>query len=359
MKISLTTPYLLKIKPFSPSDSYDFPFVYTSGQQAVRNNLVIETLEGVEVYNQTIESFSLRHPVPTGSLPTGNLRAKIRVGSVNNEWSQFSEWVIFWVLDEPTVTITNIDYANQNRVYNQTVTFSADYSHPNNELLQSYRYVLYDSNKNLIHAYPEQFSDGATPLTQEVTGLQNGELYYIELKTISVNQQEHTTGLILVRPFYVSPRLNSAIRVDNVSDEGAIRISANMIQIIGKLYDSKGNEIARESVEYIDNEKLDLTRTDYGKLVFQEGFGIDGQDFVLKLWCQNIPDDKVFLTLYSNYGRIDLMKYNDRIHAFKYIPNLNKPSHFVSNEFLLNEGQRFMIYMKSQYSRIDLNVTPV
>src|SRR5699024_6002906 len=102
----------------------------------------------------------------------------------------------------------------------------------------------------------------------------------------TVNLQEATTGLILVRPFYIAPVLTSAIGVENIKSEGAIKVTANIIQIIGRLYDQNGIEIAKDDIEYVDDEKLDMNREDYAKLVYDEGFDIDGDDFVLKLWCQ-------------------------------------------------------------------------
>src|SRR5699024_4705272 len=118
-------------------------------------------------------------------------KARIKAGGANGEWSEWSDWVFFWVLEDPIVNITNIDYLNQNRVYSQTVNFIASYNHPDDEQLQSYRFTLYDSNKNILNVYEEKYYTDEVLLEQEVTGLSNGELYYIELKVFTVNQQEY------------------------------------------------------------------------------------------------------------------------------------------------------------------------
>lgn len=358
----MTTPSLIKpIKPFTPSESYDFPFTYVSGSQATQNNLIIEEVaSSMEVYNSSVASFSLKHPLPVNTLTSGSpYRAKIRVGDANNNFSDFSEWVFFWVLEKPELNINNIDYGNQNRVYSQTVTFTADYTHPNNESLQSFRYNLYDSNKNLLKSFNEKYQDGSLPLEEEVTGLVNGELYYIELKIITVNLQELSTGLILVRPFYTAPVLTSAIGVENIKSEGAIKVTANIIQVIGKLYDQNGIEIAKEDIEYVDNEKLDMNRVDYARLVFDEGFDTDSDEFVLKLWCQNLPDTEVFMKLFSSYGWLDFRYFNDMIHIYKHQYNVNYPSYYTSNEFSLSVGQGMLIYVKGVYNSFDIKVTPI
>ncbi|WP_342532805.1 hypothetical protein MHB40_15105 [Lysinibacillus sp. FSL K6-0057] len=351
-------PILNNLKPFSSSTTKDFTFTYSGGDQSVKNNLVIYRLsDNVKVYDETIDTFALKHTLPPDTLVSGlPYKCQIRVGNINNQFSPFSDFIFFWVLETPDIVITNIDYANQNRVYNQTVNFTANYSSVDNEILQSYKYFLYDSNKNLITSYNEVFSDGTSPLTQEIAGLLNEVDYYIEVQTISQNQQEFSTGLIKFTPFYVVPKLTSVISVENLSSEGAIKVNANIIQIIAKLYDDNGNEIAREDVQYVDDDKLDLNRLDYERMEIREGFKIENDDFVLKLWCENVPDDKVFLTLNSDYGRIDLMKYDDKIHAFKYTYGIKYPAHFVSNELEILPDQQFMIYMKSQYQLIDLKI---
>lgn len=357
----LATPSIsFPIKPFSPSKPYDFIIIYRSGDQAVRNNLVIQRLsDNLTVYDITLESFTLKHTLPANKLQSGvPYKARIRVGSVSGQWSQFSEWVIFWVFDSPTLAIGNIDYANQNRVYGQTVEFTASYTHLNGEMLSSYRFNLYNSNQQLIQSYDERFSNGDSPLTQEVAGLQNGELYYIELKTISVNQQEASTGLILVRPFYITPKITSAITVENKAEEGAVKVTANIIQIVGRLYDANGNEINKDLIEYVDNEKLDMNRIDYVKLVYDKGFDTTTEDFVMKLWCENLPDDfsNVFLTVLSEYGRLDFKLYDNKIHILKHINGVTYPAHYASNDYDFLPNEQFMIYVKSVGGSIDVEV---
>ena len=352
----LTRPILKSVIPFSHTNEQRFEFNFSGQSQAVRNNLVIQKVsDNTEVYNQNQETFSLRHILPPSTLQNGiEYRARVRVGNINNQWSDFSDWIVFWVLAEPTIEITTIDYNNQNRVYNQTVMFESTYTHENNELLQSYRYLLYDSNQNLIQSFREQFADGSQPLTQEITSLENGVLYYLEVKTISANGQLGTSGKVNFRPFYIAPRLFVTLTSENLSEQGAIKISANLIQIIGKLYDQNGDEINPLDIEYVDDDWIDLTRPNYDKLIFNEGFNILQDDFLMRIWCKNIPDNMVFLKLNSAYGRIELVKYNDMIHAFKYINNSNVVSHFASNELVINQDEEFIIEAKQVNHLIDL-----
>lgn len=358
----LITPILKSgLQPFNATLDYDFIFyVDVASDQVVRNNLVIEKVsDNTVVYNQTQESFSFKHKILANTLQNGvNYKAKIRTGNINNEWSQFSEYEIFWCFSPPTVNIVNIDYDNQHRVYNQTVEFRATYTQSELEELKSYRFLLYDSNKNLKQSFPEKFYNNEEYLTQEVAGLENGELYYIEVKTLSVNDNEGKSLLEWFRPFYITPRLFSVLTLENLSEQGAIKVSANILQILGKLYDNEGNEINPLNVEYIDDEWLDLTRIDYDRLVYDESFNILQSDFILKLWCKNFPDDLVFLILYSSYGKIELMKYNNRIHAFKSSKYHKLKSHFVSDEFDFTSNLQYMIYLKQENNLIDIKIQP-
>lgn len=357
----LTTPILNDIKTFNAIKENTITFNVIGGNQVVGNNLIIERVsDNVAVYNQSQETFNFRHILPAHTIINGtNYRAKVRTKDINNNWSNFSTTLLFWCYSEPFLNITTIDYNNQNRVYNQTVLFETTYSQTEGEVLQSYRYLLYNENKDLLRSFPEQFADGSHPLAQEIAGLENSQLYYLEVKTLSPNGNSGTTELIHFRPFYIAPKLTVTVTPENLSDQGAIKVSANIIQIILKLYDNNGNQINPLNVEYIDGEWIDMTRIDYDKLVADGGFSILQSNFMLQIWCKDLPEDKVFLTLYAPQGRLEMFKLNNRIRIYKYIDRLDFQGYFVSNEFEVEDGQELMIYMKQDNHSIDLQVEPL
>jgi len=341
--LALTTPVLYSRNPFAPTAIQDFTFSY-SGNQSVKNNLVIQkTSDNSEVYNQTIETFQLKHTIPANSLVSGiEYKCKLRVADITNTWSNYSEWIVFWVLVDQVVVFTNISEGSI--VYNSTVTLTGAYTQSDNELLESYRFLLFDENENLIKTYSEQFGDGSLTLEQEVAGLENNVLYHAEIRTISTHNQIGTTGIIAFKSIFVAPHLSSALTVTNEKNQGSVKLQAQLVQIIGQ------NDSG--TISYIDSDWIDLT---FGQISFQEGFNIQS-DFILKLWCRDIPDDIVFLKLYSDYGRIELQKYSDRIHAFKYLTGSNIIPHFASNSLVVTTGQEYMIYMRLLNDAIDLSV---
>lgn len=342
--MALITPILTSTSPFPATSSHDFTFSVSSGDQVVRSNLVIQNNStGVEIYNGTIESFQLKHTVNANVLTNGSeYRAKIRTGNISNQWSNYSEWIVFWALANQVVTFTNISEGSI--VYNSTVTLTGTYTQANGELLESYRFLLYDENENLIKTYSEQFGDGSLTLEQEVAGLENNVLYHAEIKTVSIHNQTGTTGLISFKSIFVAPHLSSALTVTNEKNQGSIKISATLVQIIG--------QVDSGTISYINSDWIDLTS---GQISFQEGFNIQS-DFILKLWCRDIPDDVVFLKLYSDYGRIELQKYSDRIHAFKYLNGSAIIPHYASSALTITTGQEYMIYMRLLNDAIDLSV---
>ena len=270
-------------------------------------------------------------------------------------------WIIklFWCFSPSTINVLNIDYENQNRVYNQTVEFQSEYIQSEGEPLKSYKYLLYDSNQDLIQSFDEKFYNNEQYLTQEIAGLDNGQLYYIELKTLSIYDSEGSSGLVWFKPFYITPRLYSVLTPEVLKEQGAIKISANIVQIIGKLYDNYGIEIEPLNVEYIDNEWLDLTRVDYKKLVYEDGFNILQNNFMLKLWFKNLQDGVPFIFLHSAYGHIEFIRFDNRIHVYKRSKNHNIVSHFVSEEVDFIDNQVYMLYVKSEKNRINMKVVNV
>lgn len=329
----LKTPVITPFNPINATIGNLIKFTYTGSNQVVKNNLVIETLLGVEVYNQTQSTFLFSHNLPLNTLVNGNsYRVKVRVADVSNTWSNFSDNVIFYTLASPVLDVISID--DQNKVYNQTVNFETSYTHPDSELLQSYNYNLYDGNQNLLTAYATQFSDGSTNLIQEIAGLNNNSNYYVEVLIATAKGQTATTGKVLFTPYYAVPKMASGLKVENAKEQGSVRIDISAKQITFKLYDSNDEEIPPENVDYVDG-KIDMTRVDYEdlKVGASENFSAPS-DFVLKLWIESVPVDTVFMKLYSNNGWLEVNYYGGRFHCFKKNYSNTIVSHFVSNDII-------------------------
>lgn len=345
--MSLTRPVIVSpITPFNKSTAYNVDFNVVGGNQIFANQLEIQRLSNsTQVYLQKIDSFQFRHTIPVNTLTNGvEYRMRIRTYDINNNTSAWSDWVVFLCLNTPVVAITNI---TDGKVNNHTYDFIGSYSQSDGELIQSYRFLLYDEFGNLIGASPEKF-DGL--LTHQFTGLQNGKQYKIELKIITVNQMQASSGLAIFVADYIQPNLSSVLNLENVPNQASILVSANIIRIIG--------ELGSGSMSYIDGEWIDLTN---GMVYFQDGFNVNN-NFTLKIWAKNIPTEQTFVKIMGEQGYIDIVYYNNRIHAFKrlYSDGGILP-HYASNELgeELNSTDTLFIAMRYLNDMIDLYIEKV
>jgi len=332
-----TTPTIRPIKPFDATVGTTVFFDVQSGPQVVKNRLTVKhTGTGTTVYQEEKDTLSYTHVIsPTGEeLTNGNsYLAIIEVADSVGNWSAESEALLFWVLSPPTIVFTNID--EYGKVYNQTETFSATYTQAENELLQYYKYYWYDSNQNLLESFEDVYSDGSNPLTQEIASLENSVVYFVEVKTLSQNGQEGSSGLVEFTAEYSAPRLLTTFEAENSPATGTIKLSASVLQVILHLYDPENDEIDNENIVYTNETWLDMNNANYAKLVGNEGFSILKDNFILQMWLKNLPENETFLRILGSEGNIELQYYDNRIHAFKVLNDNELMSHFASEEFVL------------------------
>lgn len=341
-----TKPIIRDIKPFDALAGATILFGVQSGPQVIRNKIIIkDSVTNSVIYEAVQETFLLQHIIPPSeTLPINNRLINgnsyvvtVQVGDINNNWSIESDPEIFWVFSSPTISFINID--QYGKIYNQTETFVATYTHPENELLQYYKYYLYDSNQNLITSFDITFNDGSSPLIQEITGFVTSLSYYVEVKTLSQNGQESTSGLVDFSVQYIAPRLLTTLEVENYPSVGAVKFSANILQIILHLIDNLGNEINYNDVEYLNSTWIDMNRIDYAKLIANEGFSILQSNFMLQMWMKNLIENENILQLYGSSGSLIIKYYDNRLHAFKTQIGTDLSAHFVSETFAIAENE--------------------
>lgn len=339
--MSLTTPILNSPAPFSSLNDFTFNFISVGGNQVISNELEIQkNSDNTQVYLKRIDTFLFKHTVVASSLSNSQeYKARIRTYDVSNNYSDWSDWITFWCFASPTVSITNIDNVN-----NQTFDFIGSYNA--DDPINSYRFILFDENEVLLQSFPEVYS---TNISQQIASLENGKKYKLELITLSVNGLEGTSGKLLFTPNYIQPRLNSVLTLENISNQGAVKITANVIQILGKTYPTPGITLT-----YENNDIVNLT--DGNQVIFDEGFTCDS-NFILKIWGSNLIENEVFLPLYCDYGRIEFKQYQNRIHAYKYYNNCDISAHFASNELTsIQSTDNLFIWVKQIDNMMDIQI---
>lgn len=298
----LTTPLLSPIKSFSSNEVYEVVFNVIGGNQVVKNTLEIQNVsDNSIVYNMTVDSFVYKHVIPKDKLINGiQYKAKIKTGDASNNWSEWSSWSVFSCVDRPVVTIPTI---NNNIINNQTVLFQGEYSQEF-DVLQSYKFILYNQNQIPIQIFTEKYDNN---LIQEITGLQNETKYYLELKTVSALSMEGSSGLCEFTPSYATPKLTSMIALDNLYEQGAIKISSNVIQLIFKTEDGT-NPV------YINNNAIDLTN----QMIYLNNLDIDS-NFSIKIFC------KMTGTMHRRNSCENLEDFSANIDTSKYsFPKLSQ-----------------------------------
>jgi len=309
----LTTPILSPIIPFDATLDYELNFNIIGGSQVTKNNVVIVRVsDNVEVYNNTIETFSYTHKIPAYTL-TNNVQYKVRVrtGDINNNYSSFSDWVLFYCYAPASISITNITYGGI--ANNQNYLFTGTYNQPYDPI-KAYLFILYDENGVQLAVSPLKYSS----VIEHAFVLQNNTKYNIELKTQSQSGVEVSTGLIPFTASYIAPQMGAELQLTNIKDDGAVSISIIAIQ-----RNAEGSNYT-----FIGNDWIDLTANN-AIVRFVDGINTLSNNYSIKLYFKNIPTNKTFLKIISPYGNIQVNYSENRFHAWQYAHNL--VGHFINS----------------------------
>lgn len=356
-------PTLLEIQPWDATKGTNIYFTFTGSRQALENNLVItDVATGQIVYDFEYSSFEKVHPIPANQLTNGMVYSvKIRVKfNDDGTYSPFSNEVEFRTFATPVLDIVNID--GLGHVYNSDVTFVATYYQADNENVKSYRFRLYNENEDLIEQYPIRVLKTLTnEFTEVVTGLKKGKGYFIECYIETVNGVVYSQRERFI-PIFLVPSANGVITTENDSDEGFVRVTANLKQIIGTQV--KGTPKAVDDVydsdnyTYIDNEWVVVP---VDKPIMFAGLGMNrASDFVMKVWFKDVPSGTKFLDISpeANNGiAIQFWKYDDKVIAVKEFNGIR--ARYCSNIITMASGTDYMLYVKVIEHRLDLDIQQV
>lgn len=295
----MAIPSLRKVLPFPATTDYTFEFdVSGVSDQIIYNTLEVKLSSDTStvLYSQQIQEFRYEHTLPADTLTNGEQYvATIKIYDVSNVLMGESSPIFFYCFSEPILSIPTI---TDGEVGNQTVVFQGTYAQAENELLQSYQFVLYNDNQFELSRSSEIFD---TTIEYEFSELTNRQKYYIELRVWTVNEMTATTGLIEFTPRYIAPRFNSALDLENLPNEASISVNCNIIRIVG-IPDI-------EPVNFINDDYADMT--DNG-IWFDEGFKVRG-NWTLQMWLKDIVIDSIFFKLIALDGSNVELEYKDGV----------------------------------------------
>lgn len=290
----LTQPIINPIAAFDATQNHVVTFLAIGGAQVVGNRIVIsDNQTGETIYDNRVITMQLAHTIPANTLTNGGYYNVViyTIDSANN-FSQASVPVPFYCYSQPTLTINNIPASST--IENGTYTFQGSYAQQENEILNSYQFILYDSNKTVLSQSDVIYYSSNDSLSYTFVGMSNDTSYYIELKGQTVNSTEITTGLLYFTVRYSQPASFAIVDLVNDCENGFIQISSNIVAI-----DGKSNP---EPPIYIDNKEVDLREPD-SWVRWDEGFNIK-DDFTMRIWGKDFNDFEPIITL-SNKNNTD------------------------------------------------------
>lgn len=283
----LTQPIVNPISAFDATRAHNITFTVIGGAQVVANRLVISNNEtGAIVYNKTAITMKLEHTIPANTLTNGGYYNAVvyTIDNANNE-SVASTAVPFYCYSQPVLTIDNIPATET--IENGTYTFTGTYIQQEGEILNSYQYTLYDSNKNVLSKTPLIYYETDSSLSYTFVGMSNDTSYYIELSGETVNGTHITSGVIYFTVRYIQPASFAICDLVNNCDDGYIQVSSNIVAI-----DGKSNP---DPPTYIDDKEVDLRDTD-SWVEWDSGFRIQ-DDFTLRAWGRDFNPYEPIITL--------------------------------------------------------------
>ena len=248
-----------------------------------------------KVYDQTITTMQLVHTIPANTLENGNVyNAEIQTIDSNDKKSAFSSKIIFCCFAEPSWNFSNLT-ANQ-IIRNSSFSATVSYSQAQNEPLNSYQFVLYDGLSKEIFRSAKRYD--TTNLSYSISGLDDSKAYFLQATGETLNGMLVDTGLVPFTVSYTQPSVFALVHLENVFNEGYIKITSNIITIEG--------ESSPSPPTYIDNKKIDLT-ADGSCARFSEGFSI-ADDFTLQCYFEKPTQNTTLIEMENSFNKI-LVQY--------------------------------------------------
>lgn len=339
--MSVVQPIAQSVPAFDARNSNTFKFVSNGGNQVVANRLVIRNNDtNKEIYNKKIESYKFEHTISGNVLENGiYYNFYFRTYDINDNESPISNVIPFRCYTTPTLRITNIP--SSGIVESTNIKINATYDQEQKELIDFAKFILYDSQNNVLFETENIYNTETPPitLTYTFTGLKNDTTYKVSAKVITINRTVVESEKEIFTTRYYEPSMFSVIELENNCNEGYVKIKNNF-----KSVDSESNPPnIGENPKYLKDGKLYLTE-DGTYIRWFSSYNIK-KDFTLKFFIenpnlgdlciiQNGNNEKIVISLIQDYPYGEnSKKYCLQLQCFS---NLENPyiiySNYISNK---------------------------
>jgi len=284
--MALTQPVLNQIVAFDSTDSNIISFSLIGGDQVVGNRLLIKNNQtGATIYNQIQYTYKFEHTIPAGTLTNGGYyNATLTTLNFSGVESTPSIPVAFRCFTTPLLTITNV---NPDDIIEQsTYKFTGNYSQIEGELINGYKFILYDTNENILSQSDILYTES---IEYSFLGFSNNTQYYIELIGTTIEGTSMTSGLIVFTVRYISPFLFSIAGLENQCETGNIQISSNIVAIDGT---------SNPTPPIYGDSSVDLTSLS-SWVQWLQGYNIK-DDLTMRAWGSHFNKNETIITLSNN-----------------------------------------------------------
>ena len=316
----MSKPIINKITSVDALQDYVVTMTY-NGNQPYSNRLIVYDGNTMGVlYDETIESFLLKHTIPANTLINGRKYAvQVQFFDIDGIASALSDKYYFWTLETPLFYFDGIN--NEDVIKSASLEVNVHYSQSNWEDVKSYKFSLYDATKNLLLESDTMYFAGT--LSYVYRGLSNDTNYYIRCTGITERGIELDTGYVKIFAKYENSSLYSRIYAECDEYNGMVKYYTNLILIEPEEdnyeYDNGYINLIDKTLTYKDNFLVsgDFTMSIKLKNAYRE-------DTLLKCSNDNIgftlssifaDDESLMFKLIAPNGICNYVQYSDKIQV--------------------------------------------
>lgn len=239
--MALVKPVLSSVPAFDAKQQMIFEFSANGGDTIVGSKLTIkENDTGTVVYSETKTSSLYNHILDANTLTNNKYyMASIQTQNSSGDFSASSNSIQFWCFTLPTITFINIP---SNRIIEaSSYNFEATYNQLEGELLNSYGFILYDSDDNIIkdinsgnRTYIYDVTPPPTALNHSFSNLEDGVTYkvqavgYTKYDTVVYSNKEQFSVK------YGSSQFTTGISLTNNCKDGTVLVQCAIHDLTGE-----------------------------------------------------------------------------------------------------------------------------
>ena len=346
--MALTRPILLGVAAFDAENAQDFIFSVVGGDQTVASQLtIINQSTNVIVYQHTYSTYGTTLTLPANTLDNNTYySAYVITYNANGDASLASTAIQFWCYTTPIFVFSNIPVTGI--IPNSSFSFEITYDQIEGELLESYKFDLFDVQGTLLSTSGTKYVNDTTapPNTFSFVfgGFSDGTSYKIQASGITEQGTILSTSLISFTVNYVSPSTFALVELHNNCSGGYITISPHIVQVIGTSYPAP-------PIYINDDTEVDARGT--GAYVDWNGDFKITNDFTAQLWGYDFNENETVIKFSNVGGDSAVVSYridendNTKVYIDCLVTSNNVPTYYCYSDSISipdpNEEVQFWI----------------